>query len=915
MTNHLPPSVIGKRILLTVFVLAMAFEGMSQRWTNAVRIGLGAGAETGRGVCTDASGNVYYMGIFSGANTDFDPGPGSTLLSPLGLMDVFVTKYAADGTFLWAVRGGGISQDQAAGIALDATGIYITGTFNVSASFGAINLSSTGGAGTDIYVAKLDFNGNYLWAKNFGASGIGGDNGQSICTDGAGGVYFSGTIGGNANIGGFSLSTTGGSGGDMVVAKLSATDGSVTWAVNGGSSASSDNGTGSSICYHPGLNEVIVGGAYFSTTATYGSFNLTNSGGNDLVLLEVNASTGAFLQAFGFGGDNGGDEDVAGVCYDPPTQDVFLTGFYHGNIIFPGHPALSNAGAGDLYIARYSPSSNNFSWAVSAGSTGEDKGYGICSNGAGQVYLAGYYGGAMSFGSTNLAAPATMPDVLTGGVATADGTKLWALTASGNDPLFTNQARAISTGGPLKKIAVTGQFGGTGTFGSFSFASAGNVDIFLAQMAGGIVASTSTTDPSCDNGCDGTATVTASGGVAPLSYSWSPSGGNSATATSLCAGNYTVTVTDAIGQNINAAAVISLPASTIATEEASNPAVNISPSNTVIANAACRLIAKVVPNGAHPINGATAAFVKFAATVPTYPPVTGKPFVQRLVQITPATGAATATGRVTLYYKQSEFDAYNAYPGVVLKLPMNSGDAAGKANLRIEKYPGTSSDGSGLPGTYTGASQLIDPNDGDIIYNAVDSRWEVSFDVIGFSGFITHTSSIPLPVDWLSVTAFLDAQQRAQLNWEVQESNVQDYKVERSADGATFNTVATLASQGDGEHRYSYNEPTALTGKVYYRIRQNDKDGRSSYSQILTLNSQQGGTVTVYPNPTGGMMNLNITDRSLLNTVARLYSSDGRELQQISIRQTVTQISLNNYGKGTYFLRLSNGETLRLIRK
>lgn len=915
MANHLPLSVIGKRILLTVFVLAMAFAGMSQRWTNAVRIGLGGGSETGRGVCTDASGNVYYMGIFSGANTDFDPGPGSTLLSPLGLMDIFVTKYAADGTFLWAVRGGGVSQDQAAGIAFDGTGIYITGTFNLSASFGAFNLSSTGGAGTDIYVAKLDFNGNYLWAKNFGASGVGGDNGQAICTDGVGGVYFSGTIGGNANIGGFSLSTTGGSSGDMVVAKLAAVDGSVSWAVNGGSSASSDNGTGSSICYHPGLSEVIVGGAYFSTTATYGAFNLTNSGGNDLVLLELNASTGAFLQAYGFGGDNGGDEDISGVCYDPSTQDVFLTGFYHGNITFPGTTALSNAGLGDIYIARYNPSSNAFAWSVGVGSAGEDKGYGICSNGAGQLYLAGFYGGTMSFGSSNLTTLTAAPDVLIGGVAAADGARLWALTASGDDATLTNQARAISTGGPLKKIGVTGQFAGNGTFGSFNLVSAGNVDIFLAQLAGGIVASTSTTAPSCDNGCDGTATVTASGGVAPLGYSWSPGGGSSATASNLCVGNYTVTVTDAIGQTTNAPATISLPATSIATEEATNPSVNISPTNTIIANSACRLIAKVVPNGANPINGATAAFVKFAATVPIYPPVTGKPFVQRLVQITPASGAATATGRVTLYYKQSEFDAYNAYPGVVLKLPMNSGDAAGKANLRIEKYPGTSSDGSGLPGTYTGPSQLIDPNDGDIIFNATDSRWEVSFDAVGFSGFITHTSSIPLPVDWLSLTAFLDAQQRAQLNWEVQESNVQDYKVERSVDGASFSTVATLLSQGDGEHKYSYNEPISLTGKVYYRIRQTDKDGRGSYSQILILNSQQGGTVTVYPNPTGGLMNLNITDRSLLNTVARLYSSDGRELQQISIRQTVTQISLINYGKGTYFLRLSNGETLRLIRK
>jgi len=51
----------------------------------------------------------------------------------------------------------------------------------------------------------------------------------------------------------------------------------------------------------------------------------------------------------------------------------------------------------------------------------------------------------------------------------------------------------------------------------------------------------------CNGQCTGSATVTPSGGTTPYSYSWLPSGGNSATASSLCAGTYTVTVTDANG--------------------------------------------------------------------------------------------------------------------------------------------------------------------------------------------------------------------------------------------------------------------------------------------------------------------------------------------------------------------------------
>lgn len=55
------------------------------------------------------------------------------------------------------------------------------------------------------------------------------------------------------------------------------------------------------------------------------------------------------------------------------------------------------------------------------------------------------------------------------------------------------------------------------------------------------------TDASCPSACDGSATVVASGGTLPYTYSWSPTGGTSNTASGLCAGSYTVSVTDANG--------------------------------------------------------------------------------------------------------------------------------------------------------------------------------------------------------------------------------------------------------------------------------------------------------------------------------------------------------------------------------
>jgi ELWxxDGT repeat protein len=118
-------------------------------------------------------------------------------------------------------------------------------------------------------------------------------------------------------------------------------------------------------------------------------------------------------------------------------------------------------------------------------------------------------------------------------------------------------------------------------------------------------------------------------------------------------------------------------------------------------------------------------------------------FVKRHYEITPFTNSNTATGKITLYFTQQEFTDFNAVN--ILKLPITSSDAVGKANLLIEKRLGISSDSSGLPISYSGPVVTINPADADIVWNALLNRWEVSFDVTGFGGFFVKTSTAPIP--------------------------------------------------------------------------------------------------------------------------------------------------------------------------
>ncbi|WP_424108311.1 SprB repeat-containing protein, partial [Pseudomonas viridiflava] len=73
------------------------------------------------------------------------------------------------------------------------------------------------------------------------------------------------------------------------------------------------------------------------------------------------------------------------------------------------------------------------------------------------------------------------------------------------------------------------------------------------------------TNVACFGGTNGSATVSATGGTGPYTYSWSPSGGTAATATGLAAGTYTVTVTDANGCTATRAFTITAPPAIVAT--------------------------------------------------------------------------------------------------------------------------------------------------------------------------------------------------------------------------------------------------------------------------------------------------------------------------------------------------------------
>lgn len=168
----------------------------------------------GYDVAIDKNGNSYITGKFHGRALFGN----ITLISngTIESWDIFVAKLDTNGEWQWAVSAGGPKTDQGNGIAVDDEGnVYITGVFYDVALFGDTILASLGYL--DVFVAKLDTNGDWQWAIS--AGGADWDEGYDISIDSNGYIYTTGYFDASATFGTTTLYSEGYY--DVFIAKLS----------------------------------------------------------------------------------------------------------------------------------------------------------------------------------------------------------------------------------------------------------------------------------------------------------------------------------------------------------------------------------------------------------------------------------------------------------------------------------------------------------------------------------------------------------------------------------------------------------------------------------------------------------------------------------------------------------------------
>ena len=450
----------------------------------------------------------------------------------------------------------------------------------------------------------------------------------------------------------------------------------------------------------------------------------------------------------------------------------------------------------------------------------------------------------------------------------------------------------VFTGGSTQSLSVCQDAGATAinTLLTVSDVSAGQTETW-----------TVTSGPS--NGSLGGFSTTAGSGsssITPTGLTYTPTAGyNGADAFTIQVSDGIATASKTINVTVNALTVIT--SSQTQTQDVSNASGNYT-------DGSCNIISNVQPSGANPVSGNITAVIWVESSVPSYG---GKPFVARHYEITPATNATTATGTVTLYFLQSEFDAFNAAPGSTLKLPMGAGDATGITNLRIGKYSGISSDNSGLPGSYSSGAIVIDPVDANVVWNATAARWEVTFNVAGFSGFIAQTSSFVLPVTWVSFTA-AKQNENTLLKWQTTaETNSDHFVIEYSTDGHQFTAIGTVAAAGNSNYliNYSFVHNAPQKENNYYRIMQVDHDGHKNYSVIRMIRFNTSGSLLLLMNPVrDGQLQVQFNKAVTM----AIFDARGRLITRQQKGAGSQAINVSVLPRGVYLLQAGN-ETRKFI--
>jgi hypothetical protein len=335
--------MIGRLFYLMIIgVLLFTVDGLGQNtWVKTFG---GSLVEKGNSIVLTNDGGCVVTGWTSSNDGDF-------IGMNKGDIDIFVIKLNSNGNIIWKKTFGG-GKESGNSIVPTKDGGYV---LNGETSSNVGDFSGMNKGGEDIFVIKLNSNGDIVWKKTFGGSSV--EIGRSITTTTDGGYVLSGRT--NSNDGDFSGMNKGGE--DIFVIKINS-NGDTEWIRTFGGS---DYESGYSITTTKDGGYVLNG----ETNSNDGDFSGMNKGGEDTFVIKLNSNGDTeWIKTFG-----GSDFETGYSITTTKDGGYLLNGVTNSN---DGDFSGMNKGISDIFVIKLN-SNGDIVWKKTFGGSGGESGSSI----------------------------------------------------------------------------------------------------------------------------------------------------------------------------------------------------------------------------------------------------------------------------------------------------------------------------------------------------------------------------------------------------------------------------------------------------------------------------------------------------------------------------------------------------------
>jgi hypothetical protein len=433
--------IISGIVWFSVLASCCAAQVPSVWWAHQAVSG---GNMAGSGVALDASGDAYAVGYLSASATF-----GRVTLNNGG---GFLTKYDSLGNVLWALNVATDLGGPDMAVATDTVGnALIIGPINTSVTVGTMTITNPFGSSEASFVAKVDTDGNTLWAVPL--SSFYGLVTHGTPADDGGNLYVVGGFSGDAIFGNTKITLfTPGNGGGFL-AKFN-TEGNLLWATRAG-------GTGMSVALD-GMGNVFVVGSFYGPSSWGTGLSQTN-------ITSYQTSGSMYLARYDT------DGNVIWVVSQDNVGSLGVAAGIDGSSYIIGRQYQPNATG---FVCEYS-ASGNLRWTKFLTNV-YPSGVSVVSSNS--IFLSGAYLGPADFGGGNVN---LVSGSLDGFVAKYVGLgQLEWVRGFGGSNSSSVSAMAVSSSG--QRICLTGSFTPGITLDEDTLATTGNFNgFFLADLEPG----------------------------------------------------------------------------------------------------------------------------------------------------------------------------------------------------------------------------------------------------------------------------------------------------------------------------------------------------------------------------------------------------------------------------------------------